>query len=142
MKAAAVALLTQLSPPITLRLISRSIPARRAPSNTAKPNTNNTNPIQLYAAAVSDVVPFASKLDEATTCSDGKCLGTVMRSQLLHDVPEVNLHSLLGYEEPFGDVAISVSTGQMLEHLGLPFAQIVLTKMLSETSCYCCGNVL
>ena len=65
-----------------------------------------------------------------------------MGSQLLHDVLDVNFHSLLGYEEPFSDVAISVSTGKMLEHLGLPFAQILLTQMLCQTSCDRVGNVL
>ena len=80
-----------------------------------------------HTNAICICVSLASQLDEAATCGDDKCVGTVMGSQLLHDVFDVNLHSLLGYEEPVGDVAISISTGKMLEHLGLPFAQILLT---------------
>ena len=51
------------------------------------------------------------ELDDAAAQADGDGLSSIGGAQFFHDVLDVDLHSFFGDEEPRGDLAVAIATG-------------------------------
>src|SRR5262249_18702433 len=59
-------------------------------------------------------------------------LRAITGAQLLHNMLDVHLDGLFGDEESFGDVAIAIAVGDMLENLDLTLGQGIIAEVLGE----------
>ena len=64
----------------------------------------------------------------------GDChgLGAIPRSKLFHDVLDVNLDRFFGDEEPLCDIAIPISTGNVVQNVDLTIRERFVGEMLGE----------
>ena len=56
----------------------------------------------------------------------------VGRSQLLHNMPEVDLDRFFRNEQPLRDIAISISTSDVTQNINLTIRERFVTEMLGE----------
>src|SRR5580692_2690154 len=75
-----------------------------------------------------------SELNDAAADGDRDRLRAVAGAELFHDVFDVNLNGFLGNEEPFRNVAIPVSSGDLLKDLNFPARQTLVAHMLGKLS--------
>ena len=67
--------------------------------------------------------------------SDSDGLGAIACTKLLHDVLNMSLYCFLRDEKERRDVAVSISSGDLLKDLNLSLAQRFSPKMLHEMNC-------
>ncbi len=60
-----------------------------------------------------------SELNDAAAHGDRDSLGAVVGAQLFHDKLDMNLDSLLGYEEEIRDIAIAISSRDLPKDIDL-----------------------
>jgi hypothetical protein len=72
------------------------------------------------------------QLDYAPPHRDRDGLSTVLGSQLVHNVLDVNLDGLLGDKEPFANVAVAISAGDVPEDVDLARGESVIAHVLGE----------
>src|SRR5215212_11793753 len=82
------------------------------------------------------------QLDDAAAEGDGDRLRAVAGAELLHDVLDVNLHGLLGDEELFGDVAVTVPARDQPENVQLALGQRLIPQVLGDVGRYIRGDPL
>jgi hypothetical protein len=64
--------------------------------------------------------------------SDGDGLGAIACTEFLHDVLNMPFHCLLSDEKKLCDVAVSISSGNLLKDFNLSLAQRFIPKMLRQ----------
>src|ERR1700731_2893914 len=72
---------------------------------------------------------------EPASNSDSDRLGAIACTEFLHDVLNMSLYCFLRDEKKRCDVAVSISSGDLLKDLNLSLAQRFSPKMLQELSC-------
>ena len=73
-------------------------------------------------------------MNNAPLHSDRNCLCAVARAELFHDVLDVNLDGLLGYEELLGNVTIPVPLSDPPENFNFPRTQTLRAHVLGKLS--------
>ncbi len=81
-------------------------------------------------------------MDYPATYSDGDRFGAVAGSEFFHDVLDVSFDRFFGYEEERGYVAISISSGYLLQNIDFALAQGFFTHMLGKMGRNFRGDVL
>jgi hypothetical protein len=71
-------------------------------------------------------------MDDPATYSDGDSFGAVAGSEFFHDVLDMAFDRLFGYEEERRYVAISVSSGYLLQDIHFALAQGFVAHMLRK----------
>src|ERR1035441_4527008 len=79
---------------------------------------------------------------DSATNSDGNCFGAIAGSKLLHDVLDMALDGLFRDEQLCPDIAIPVSSCNLLKNFNLAIAQGLITQMFSKLGGDFMGNVL
>ncbi len=82
------------------------------------------------------------QLNESAPRCNCHGLGSISRSQLLHDVLHVNLDCLFADKEKPRDIAIPISPGDVADHLDLPFRQRFVADMFCQMRSDLLGNAL
>ena len=72
------------------------------------------------------------ELNNAPLHGDRNCLRAVIGAELFHDVLDVNLDSLLGYEELLGNLTIPVPLSNLPENFNFPHAQTLRAHVLGK----------
>lgn len=72
------------------------------------------------------------ELDDSAPQRDRDGLRAIACSELVHDVPDVNLHRFFRDEEAFGDIPVSISPGDLAENLRLPIGQVLVGDVLRQ----------
>src|SRR5712672_3290936 len=73
-----------------------------------------------------------SNLDYAPTYSDRERLGAVLRSELAHQMPYVNLDRLLGDKKSFPNITVAIASGDLLEDFDLAWCESRVAKVVDN----------
>src|ERR1700761_3858157 len=78
---------------------------------------------------------------DPTPNSNGDGFGAIAYTEFLHNVLNMPLHGLFRDKKKRGNVAVSISSGDLLKDLNLSLAQRLVSKMLHELNCDLGRNV-
>src|SRR5271170_962003 len=81
------------------------------------------------------------EMDDAAPNSDGDGLGAIACTELFHDVLDMPLDRFLGDKKERGDVAVSISSGDLLKDLYFTITQRLITEMFGKLGRNLRGNV-
>ena len=77
-------------------------------------------------------VRSALQVNDAAPDADGHGLRAILRTELVHDVPDVDLDGLFGDREALADVPVAVAFGHPRKHFDLPLAQGIAAEVFGE----------
>src|ERR1700733_10411183 len=84
----------------------------------------------------------ALQLNHAAAHRDRDRLRAVAGTQLIHQVPHVNLDGFLGNKQPLGDVPVAIAAGDKPQYIELPRRESFVAEMLGKLSGHFGRNTL